>query len=112
MVHHLPERLASRSFFDAAYRVLKKHAHLYVFCDSETMFVAKPLGEAAGFKFWKPLIWDKRTIGMGYHYRARYETILFFEKGKRAPEQPGHTRRHPGAPATQRLPDRKARRDR
>jgi site-specific DNA-methyltransferase (adenine-specific) len=70
-------------FFEAAYRVLKKNAHLYVFCDPETMFVAKPIGEACGFKFWKPLIWDKRTIGMGYHYRARYETILFFEKGKR-----------------------------
>jgi site-specific DNA-methyltransferase (adenine-specific) len=69
--------------FDAAYRVLKKNAHLYMFCDAETMFVAKPVGEASGFKFWKPLIWDKRTIGMGYHYRARYETILFFEKGKR-----------------------------
>jgi site-specific DNA-methyltransferase (adenine-specific) len=47
------------------------------------MFVAKPIAEAVGFKFWKPLIWDKRTIGMGYHYRARYECILFFEKGKR-----------------------------
>jgi hypothetical protein len=23
------------------------------------------------------------TIGMGYHYRARYECVLFFEKGKR-----------------------------
>jgi site-specific DNA-methyltransferase (adenine-specific) len=70
-------------FFGAAYRVLKKNAHLYLFCDSETMFVAKPIGEACGFKFWKPLIWDKRRIGMGYHYRSRYETILFFEKGKR-----------------------------
>jgi site-specific DNA-methyltransferase (adenine-specific) len=69
--------------FEAAHRVLKKNAHLYLFCDPETMFVAKPIGEAAGFKFWKPLIWDKRSIGMGYHYRARYETILFFEKGKR-----------------------------
>src|SRR5262249_10540133 len=49
----------------------------------ETMFVAKPIAETAGFKFWKPLIWDKRKIGMGYHYRARYECILFFEKGKR-----------------------------
>jgi site-specific DNA-methyltransferase (adenine-specific) len=47
------------------------------------MFVAKPEAEKAGFKFWKPLVWDKRTIGMGYHYRARYELILFFEKGKR-----------------------------
>jgi site-specific DNA-methyltransferase (adenine-specific) len=69
--------------FDAAYRALKKNAHLYLFCDPETMFVAKPIGEVAGFKFWKPIIWDKMTIGMGYHYRARYETILFFEKGKR-----------------------------
>jgi site-specific DNA-methyltransferase (adenine-specific) len=70
-------------FFEAVYRVLKKDSHFYLFCDAETMFIAKPIGEAAGFKFWKPLIWDKRTIGMGYHYRARYETILFFEKGKR-----------------------------
>ena len=69
--------------FEAVHRVLKKNAHLYLFCDPETMFVAKPIGEAAGFKFWKPIIWDKRKIGMGYHYRARYECILFFEKGKR-----------------------------
>lgn len=69
--------------FAELYRVLKKNAHFYLFCDPETMFVAKPLAEASGFKFWKPLIWDKRKIGMGYHYRARYECILFFEKGKR-----------------------------
>jgi site-specific DNA-methyltransferase (adenine-specific) len=47
------------------------------------MFVAKPIAESCGFTFWKPLVWDKRKIGMGYHYRARYEFILFFEKGKR-----------------------------
>ena len=69
--------------FDEAFRVLKRHTHLYLFCDAETMFVAKPEAERAGFKFWKPLVWDKQTIGMGYHYRARYECILFFEKGKR-----------------------------
>lgn len=69
--------------FAEVHRVLKRDAHFYLFCDPETMFIVKPLAEAAGFKFWKPLIWDKRTIGMGYHYRARYECILFFEKGKR-----------------------------
>ena len=69
--------------FQQAFRVLKRDTHLYLFCDAETMFVAKPEAERAGFKFWKPLVWDKRTIGMGYHYRARYELILFFEKGKR-----------------------------
>jgi site-specific DNA-methyltransferase (adenine-specific) len=65
------------------FRVLKKNRHFYLFCDAETMFVVKPEAERAGFKFWKPLVWDKKTIGMGYHYRARYEFILFFEKGKR-----------------------------
>lgn len=65
------------------YRVLKKNRHFYLFTDAETMFVAKPAAEQAGFKFWKPLVWDKQAIGMGYHYRARYEFILFFEKGKR-----------------------------
>lgn len=69
--------------FAEIYRVLRKNSHFYMYCDQETMFVVKPMAEAAGFKFWKPLVWDKRRIGMGYHYRARYELILFFEKGKR-----------------------------
>lgn len=65
------------------YRVLKNNSHFYLFCDQETMFIIKPIAELVGFKFWKPLVWDKCAIGMGYHYRARYEFILFFEKGKR-----------------------------
>lgn len=69
--------------FELFYRALAKNRHLYFFCDQETMFHAVPAAEAAGFKFWKPLVWDKVAIGMGYHYRARYELILFFEKGKR-----------------------------
>jgi site-specific DNA-methyltransferase (adenine-specific) len=69
--------------FAEVFRVLKPDTHFYLFCDAETMFIAKPEAERAGFKFWKPLVWDKQTIGMGYHYRARYEFILFFEKGKR-----------------------------
>lgn len=69
--------------FAAAHRALSKNAHLYVLCDQETMFAIKPMGEAAGFTFWKPIVWDKRKIGMGYHYRARCEFVLFFEKGKR-----------------------------
>ena len=69
--------------FAEVYRVLAKDRHFYLFCDQETMFVAKPIAESCGFTFWKPLVWDKRKIGMGYHYRARYEFILFFEKGKR-----------------------------
>jgi DNA modification methylase len=40
-------------------RVLKRNAHFYLMCDPETAFIAKPIAEAAGFKFWKPLVWDK-----------------------------------------------------
>lgn len=69
--------------FAEIYRVLKPNSHFYLMCDQETMFHAKPVGEAAGFKFWKPIVWDKMAMGMGYHYRARYEFVLFFEKGKR-----------------------------
>src|SRR5258705_11607959 len=69
--------------FREVHRVLRDDTHFYLLCDAETMFVAKPAAEQAGFRFWKPLVWDKCTIGMGYHYRARYEFILFFEKGKR-----------------------------
>ncbi len=69
--------------FEEVYRVLKRDTHFYLMCDPETAFIAKPIAEQAGFKFWKPLVWDKRSIGMGYHYRARYEFVLFFEKGKR-----------------------------
>ena len=72
-----------QELFAEVFRVLKRNAHFYLFCDPETAFIAKPIGEDAGFKFWKPLVWDKVKIGMGYHYRARYEFILFFEKGKR-----------------------------
>ena len=70
------------TLFREVFRVLRKNSHFYLFCNAETMFVAKPIAEQCGFKFWKPLVWDKLKIGMGYHYRARYEFILFFEKGK------------------------------
>ena len=69
--------------FREVFRVLQCNAHFYLFSDAETAFAVKPMAEAAGFRFWKPLVWDKKKIGMGYHYRARYELILFFEKGKR-----------------------------
>jgi site-specific DNA-methyltransferase (adenine-specific) len=69
--------------FAEFYRVLKRNAHCYFYCDWETKFIAKPIGEAAGFKLRKPLVWHKKSIGMGYGYRAQHENILYFEKGKR-----------------------------
>jgi site-specific DNA-methyltransferase (adenine-specific) len=72
------------AIFKEFYRILRPNRHFYMFCDAETMFLLKPVAEKAEFYFWKPLVWDKVAIGMGYHYRAQTEFILFFEKGKRA----------------------------
>jgi DNA modification methylase len=58
--------------FAEVHRVLKRNTHFYLYCDPETMFVAKPMAEAAGFKFWKPLIWDK-CLGP--------ETLVWTERG-------------------------------
>lgn len=71
------------TFFRELFRVMKKNAHVYIFSDVETMLVMKPDAERAGFKWWDPIVWDKETIGMGYHWRKRYEMITFLEKGKR-----------------------------
>lgn len=70
------------------YRVLKKNTHCYIYCDQETMHMLHHLivvekNKLFPFKWWKFLIFDKVTIGMGYHYRAQHECIVFLEKGKR-----------------------------
>lgn len=71
------------ALFAAAYASLAKNAHMYMICDEETADVVKPMGRAAGFTFWKSIVWDKMKMGMGYHYRNQHEFVLFFEKGKR-----------------------------
>src|SRR3954453_18268975 len=45
--------------FSEIYRVLRGDRHFYLLWDAETMFVAKPEAERVGFRFWKPLVWDK-----------------------------------------------------
>lgn len=81
--------------FQEMCRVLRRNRHLYMFCDEETMDVVKGLcvrdkhndlyyhDGLSALRYWKALVWDKKRIGMGYHYRNRKEFILFFEKGKR-----------------------------
>lgn len=72
-------------YFTALYlecwRVLKEGAHLYTLCDQKTLDVIRPAMAAAGLNYIKFLVWDKTTIGMGYHYRSRHELIAFASKG-------------------------------
>lgn len=69
--------------FEIMYGVLKPNRHCYVFCDFETMLWLVDCARKAGFTVHKPLVWNKMHFGMGYHYRAQYEFILFMSKGKR-----------------------------
>jgi len=90
--------------FEQFWRVLRRGTHLYILCDETTRDVLKPIGEAAGFTFWRTLIWDFVHIGMGYHYRGRCGRVMFFEKGKRKLNDLGmadiltHPRVHNGFP--------------
>jgi site-specific DNA-methyltransferase (adenine-specific) len=61
-------------------RVLKPGRHLYLLCDPETSYDIVPQLKAAGWVWGNRLIWNKGWIGMGYHYRRKYEDVLFFTK--------------------------------
>ena len=65
------------------FRVLRADRHCYVFCDWTTALILESAARDAGFMRWVPIVWDRDRTGMGYHYRSRYELILFWEKGSR-----------------------------
>lgn len=69
--------------FKQIYRVLKRDRHFYMISDWETHVACLPLAEPLGFTVWSPIVWDKGSIGTGYHWRSQYELVSFFEKGKR-----------------------------
>lgn len=64
------------------YRVLKKDRHAFIMCDGQTLKWILGYVEKAGFDYYKPLIWDKVSLGMGYHFRSRHEFIVMLDKGK------------------------------
>jgi site-specific DNA-methyltransferase (adenine-specific) len=62
-------------------RVLKLDGHLYIFCDDIVQPIlsnwVREAQDEHRFGECHTLIWDKVNMGMGYHYRRRYECILF-----------------------------------
>lgn len=64
------------------YRILKKNTHCYVMCDQVTLPYMYKIFDETKFTNMKPLVWDKVIAGLGYHYRARYEFVIMFDKGK------------------------------
>lgn len=74
-------------FFTESYRIAKRKAHLYLFCDwTQFSFLSKGFAEE-GWSVWpRPIIWNKGT-GMlpvpEYGPRYTHEYILYANKGKR-----------------------------
>jgi site-specific DNA-methyltransferase (adenine-specific) len=68
-------------------RVLKMNGHLYMFCDDQVAPIllnwVREAKDEHRFEDAHMLIWDKVNQGMGYHYRRRYECIIFAYRGKR-----------------------------
>jgi site-specific DNA-methyltransferase (adenine-specific) len=63
-------------------RVLKPGRHCYVMTNHESLFEFRGAWPDS-LQWHKPLVWDKRVIGMGYHYRAQYEFVIFASAGRR-----------------------------
>ena len=80
--------------FAEVYRVLRRNTHFYLFCDAETMFVAKPEAERAGFQFWKPLVWDKTHDRHGLPLPRALRVHPVLREGQAAAQRSGHCGRH------------------
>jgi site-specific DNA-methyltransferase (adenine-specific) len=83
-------------WFLEADRVLKLDGHLYIFCDDIVQpILSNWIRERKGehrFGECHTLVWDKQSIGMGYHYRRRYEFIVFAWREKRKEKDGGLVR--------------------
>lgn len=65
-------------------RILKDNSHAYFFASEEILStVADMAFRLSRFKRWRPLIWDKQTMGMGYPFRRSYEIVLWAEMGSK-----------------------------
>lgn len=80
-------------FLRAAYRLTKPNRHAYIMCDPDTLFVLHrlavdmgifpPVGYGGQYPAFKPLVWDKMSMGTGYTYRQQYEFVAMLWKGKK-----------------------------
>ena len=67
---------------ESIFRVLKKNRHAFIMCDGQTLRYVLNNAETIGFTYAKPLVWDKVSLGMGYHFRNRHEFVVMLDKGK------------------------------
>tara|TARA_A100001011_G_C14257991_1_gene820963 strand:- start:144 stop:770 length:627 start_codon:yes stop_codon:yes gene_type:complete len=70
------------SIFSEMHSRSSEGARAYIFCNRDGLFETQPLLKNAGWTFRNVLVWDKKRLGMGYHWRNKVEYILYVTKGK------------------------------
>ena len=63
--------------------MLRADRHAYVFANTRLAPRFDAAARAAGFTVHAPLVWDKLSPGLGRTWRAQYEFICWYEKGRR-----------------------------
>lgn len=61
---------------------LRDDAHAYIFSNDRNLSIARDAAEAAGLKFHRLLVWDKKTALPNRWYQQTCEFVLFMRKGK------------------------------
>lgn len=67
--------------FADMYAATNKGGRAYIFCNRDGLFETKELLEKTGWKFRNIIVWDKQSMGMGYHWRNQVEYICYVTKG-------------------------------
>ena len=66
--------------FGKMFELSNSGSRAYVFSNKDGMFETKSRMEKSGWTFRNILVWDKKRMGMGYHWRHKAEYILYFSK--------------------------------
>lgn len=69
------------NIFDQMYQKTSAGGRSYIFCNRDGLFATKENLEKVGWKFRNLLVWDKKVMGMGYHWRNQAEYICYASKG-------------------------------
>lgn len=64
-------------------------ALLYLWATAPKLAECMKVIEAWGFEYRTNLVWDKESIGMGYHARNQHEILLIAKRGEIPPPQAG-----------------------
>jgi len=70
-----------QTIFSDMLKVTNPGGRAYVFCNRDGLFITKELLEKTGWTFRNLIVWDKKNMGMGYHWRNQAEYICYVSNG-------------------------------